>query len=222
MSIAALPECIAARSIRQICFNHWLIAQDHILIGLTEWRRGNSPLDAFNAGIDAAEALIAAIAEWHATDGEHYGDADFRLIGAIGYLVGRRIDFGRDQRVVHDFPSVALVQRLLQALYDEPYRDSIDLLLAKLATDKSVALRVDSEQTYLKLLDAAGDAETVAELVTHAEKNYNKRARDKEYSFGLDYWGGELSNPYSVDWELACVLKKIGWEGDSIHKWRWG
>ena len=54
-------------------------------------------------------------------------------------------------------------------------------------------------------------------MIRQYEKFYDGRYRETG-----DYEGGSMDNPYIVDWQLAAILKKQNWAGDSIHFWRWG
>lgn len=221
LSYDALPDHIGHRRAERICFNLWMIVKDFIDISLHEWRRGNAPLVDMNAGLVAADTLVAAIDEYGAQH-DDYADVDFRLIESCAYLANRGFRWRLPMAAIDRNADVALSDLLNRALRDEPYEEGLDALFDKLASNKRRALAVASYRTYFALLDGKAAAECRDELVKQADANYHRRARDSYYSSGPEYRGGGPDNPYAVDIELACVLKKIGWEGDSIHRWLWG
>ena len=109
----------------------------------------------------------------------------------------------------------------MDAIEGQKWRDGLTEPFERLASKKRQMLAVETYRTYFDLLDAGGDAVRTEELVRIAETNYKKRARDAFFGGGPTYMGGGPDNPYVVDFILAAILKKIGWTGETIHKWKW-
>jgi hypothetical protein len=209
------------RNIDTIFCNYNSYVTKNIDVGLIRWRRREDPRPDFLNGLSRAKEAISAFDEWNASP-INKDAIDWNLARTIGWLMERTlppVDYVSE--LAADAADVALDQLLVEALYDRPYRDQIAAPMAKLDRKARQKLSVVTHQCYFDLLDAAGDAPRMDALVAQAEANYTKRARDSFYGGGPTYMGGGPDNPYVVDWQLAAILKKIGWQGESIHKWRW-
>lgn len=91
--------------------------------------------------------------------------------------------------------------------------------LDQLRRMKGTALAVDSYTTYHQLLHSAlGDPKP---LVERAISLFAKRKSNAFYSGGEQTDGGGPYNAITVDYRLAAIMKKIGYDSDSVHSWRW-
>jgi hypothetical protein len=93
--------------------------------------------------------------------------------------------------------------------------------MAELSGRKRCRLAAETYQAYFAILRGKSDGATLDPLVAGAEALYKQRARDSFYSGGEQTDGGGPDNPHVVDYRLAAVLKKVGYRGESIHRWRW-
>ena len=98
-------------------------------------------------------------------------------------------------------------------------QSDIDHHLNKLLIKKETGLFVETYKTYFAIM-ASKRGEAQDKLIRHAEELYKKRSKDKYYH-SSDIDGGGPANPYVVDFRLGAVMKKIGWDGESRHKWLW-
>ena len=200
----------------------------HFDTALLRWRRGELPVADMEAALRTSGDMLNAITQWQLDDETLVGQADaWNLVSYIAFFLDRPAVLPEDRmpRIRADFSDhaadVALDYLVIDSFNGRDYRDDIAAPMERLASKKRQMLAVDSYRTYFDLLDARGDAERIAPLVQQAEANYSKRARNGFYSGGPTYMGGNGENPYVVDFQLAAVLKHIGWDGDSVHQWRW-
>jgi hypothetical protein len=210
----------AKKDVAAIFANYSRIVRYHVQIGLNRWRRGEDPRADFHAAIDQAELTLREIDIWQPTV-ESIDATDWNLIETIAWLVDRRIEVRRQSERIERAIDLALGELLVDALYDRPYRERVEPLLAELATKPRQELAAATYRTYFDLLDAGKGSANVGGLISQAQKNYSQRARDSFYSGGPGYMGGGPDNPYVVDWELSAVLRKIRWMGDTVHRWKW-
>lgn len=202
--------------------------EKHFDTALLRWRRGESPVPDMEKALATSGEMFAAISDWQLDDEtlNGYGHV-WMLVGYTAYLLNTAVTLSEDRlRQIREdrsqYADVALDYCLLDALEGHEWRSNIALPLEQFATKKRHSLAVESYRTYFALLDANGDNAAVNALVQVAEVNYKKRARDGFYGGGPTYTGGGPDNPYVVDFQLAAILKKIRWAGDSIHRYRWG
>lgn len=202
--------------------------EKHFDTALLRWRRGESPVLDMEKALATSSEMLAAIIDWQLDDEtlNGYGDV-WNLVSYIAYLLNISVKLPKDRlpQIRRDrslYADVALDYCILDALGGHEWRSNFALSLEQLATKKRHSLAVESYRTYFALLDSNGDNAAVNALVQVAEVNYKKRARDGFYGGGPTYTGGGPDNPYVVDFQLAAILKKIGWAGDSIHRYRWG
>lgn len=196
-------------------------------IGMFRWRRNEAPVADLKAVLATGREMLRAIDEWSIPEARVAGSgyvwdltryASFLLSDPVA-LSSELLALVRREQGKH--ADMAMEYHLLDAIEGREWRAGLKESFDQLASKKRQALAVDSYQTYFALIQAnAHGAETEA-LIKRAENNYVQRAKDEFYSGGPIYMGGGLDNPYVVDFTLAAILKKIGWQGESIHKWRW-
>ncbi|KAF0173171.1 MAG: hypothetical protein FD160_3503, partial [Caulobacteraceae bacterium] len=58
-------------------------------------------------------------------------------------------------------------------------------------------------------------------LVRKAEDNWLKRKTNRFFEESDSRDGHGDYNELYVDIYLAAVLRKIGWQGESVHRWKW-
>jgi hypothetical protein len=196
-------------------------------IALLRWRCGDSPVADMKAALSVSGEMVTAIRAWRLDDEtiNGYGDV-WSLVRYIAFLLDQPLELP-DERLLRiresrsQYADVALEYHILDALDGREWHEGVAELLERLATNKRQALAVETYRTYFALLEADGDNEQVHFLVRAAEVNYRKRTRDAFYGGGPTYMGGGPDNPYVIDFGLAAILKRIGWTGDTVHKWMW-
>lgn len=195
---------------------------------LLRWRRGESPVADMKAALAISGEMLAAIANWQLDDETLIGKGGaWSLVGYMVYLLDQQVELPGDRlirirEVRSQHADVALDYHILDAIAGREWRDGLAETLVRLAAKKRQMLAVETYRTYFSLLEAEGREEKVEGLVKAAEVNYQKRTRDGFYGGGPTYMGGGPDNPYVVDFVLAAILKRIGWTGETVHKWTWG
>jgi len=220
-------EMCARAEYAQVYQNLCLSLEKRFDIALLRWRRGEAPVADMKIALAKSAEMLAAINTWPLDDEtlNGYGDV-WNWVRYISYLLDQPmgLPYARLIRIREDrsqYADVALDYHILDALEGREWRKGVSPILERLASKKRQALAVETYRTYFELLDAGGDSDHTTALVRAAEANYNKRSRDGFYSGGPTFMGGGPDNPYVVDFVLAAILKKIGWNGESLHKWKW-
>jgi hypothetical protein len=192
------------------------IVTDHLEITLFRWRQGADPSADMEAGLDWADQMLADMKMWPPSLVQ-LSVTDWGFFQTMAYISGRDLTLPfvvPEPQSVHEVLSLLLVD----ALHDRPYRDRLDAPLEKIGARKIFALPHKCYCAYFAILDAFDSGEDLTPLIRNAEANYKARARR---TGGAGYHGYDLYNPYVVDWQLAALIKKTGWQGESIHRWQW-
>jgi hypothetical protein len=191
----------------------------HLEIGLFRWRHGESPLADFKTGLHWAERTIVAISELLpiAQPGE-FDSHNWAFFRTVAFLSNRHIDTPSEKPAEKLYILDHADRILAKALADFPYRNARDAMLAKLSGIKRLKREYSSMQTYFAILDTEENGQPVDELIEQAEKLFRSRAKVEA---GAAYNGYDIYNDFVPDWQLAAVLKKVGWQGESIHRWNW-
>lgn len=199
----------------------------HFDICLFRWRRRESPVADLNAVLATAEELLVGIDQWSIPEASVIGYGYvWDLTRYASFLLGDPVTLSPEllalvRREQGQHADMALEYHVLDAIEGRDWRSGVRELIDRLASKKRRGLAAESYQTYFALLELEGTDAHAKALIQRAESNYTRRAKDAFYSGRPIYMGGGPDNPYVVDFILAAILKKIGWIGDSIHKWRW-
>lgn len=121
-------------------------------------------------------------------------------------------------------PNVLKMDCLLGAAFNYALRDQWDEPmwaegLSQLQSEGRCALSIETYSTYYRLLRSQG--KDVEELVQRATALFENRKDDEFYIGGPQTEGGDLDNMVTVDYRLAAILRKLHYEGENIHRWRW-
>lgn len=202
VALAASNLWLAASNLTQ-CFSNYLMQ------GLISWRIGSaSPVVPIKAAVDALQG--------HKLPPKEAKELPLEQAAIVSYLV---------EEPWNEIPSADLVaDRLLDRVLALCLRGGSDPAawekgVSQLREMKGTALAVETYSIYGQLLNAGSGG--AADLVDQAGRLFARRAKDAFYSGGLETYGGGLYNKLTVDYRLAAILKKIGYAGDSLHKWRW-
>jgi len=193
------------------------LSQHFLELGLLDWRAGQDPTEFFKAA-----------GEWYDAGWELFQPDDrvgaAHQKGAVDiaqYLVGRRGRLGFSWEEHRGSPYISFTYENAFRLFDQPLPEKL-----KAQNDRYVQHRkgilTRSFITHRKLFDYEGTAEGFEALVREAEKNWLDRRTDRaldDTDFTMGYANG---NDLVVDLDLGAILKKRNWQGESIHRWRWG
>lgn len=186
-------------------------------LGVLNWREGKDPRPEF---ISAGEWYDKA---WALTPDEDKIGIAYSMgpIDTVQYLVGRpaRLAFVWPEHAESEY--VPFKYEIAFRLHDRAVPAELK------AFNDGEARRTNyvicrSFMTYRKLLDYKGDGFGLNALIAEAEQNWLDRKKDRRLRDADVILGGKLSNDSVVDFELGAILKKLNWQGESIHKWQWG
>lgn len=214
--------CKKERKIGGIFSNYLSIMEYHFSIALIAMR---GDLDdrvepAMAQSMATIDEMIDQIDVWEATVAD-YDSMLWPIARVAAYLANHEIDFTFESPELADNEDLAILQRVVDALYDRPYKDGLDEMLFEFGKVKRQKLAFDTYKLYFELLECDPNSPEADALVAKGEEYYLKRAKDSYFKGGMMIEGGGLDNDEYVDYVLSAILKKIGWQGKSIHKWRW-
>lgn len=227
MIVDANAKMIAQNNFVQVYSNLTDRLSYEFAIGLFRWRRAESPIADFETVLATGQELLAAINQWSIPEASVVGYGYvWDLARYASFLLGDPIALSPEllaliRREQSQHADMALERHVLDAIEGREWRTGARELIDQLASKKRQGLAVESYRTYFALLDVGSNAADTKTLIERAERNYARRAKDAFYSGGPIYVGGGPDNPYVVDFTLAAIMKKIGWKGESIHRWRW-
>jgi hypothetical protein len=216
-SLKVIPELIGAGNFVWAAKNYAMIADKNTDLGLLHWRRGLDPHPDFERAIEAYESLRALVHEHDLERRNH----EFPIVYAMLFLMGHKTTIEFEDEEFHEEQRWPCYQCcLVHALHDQALNERHARLLNQyLAQNDGLADR--SVLTYLKLLGMRQTDRSVDELVTVADANWAGRKSDRFFSHGAAFDGHGVMNDIYVDIYLAAVLQKIGWQGESVHRWKW-
>lgn len=183
------------------------------------WRRGDSPRDYAEQGVNILEDNVPGLLR----DVPEMTVSSFHLEvgGVFAFLIGRPYFHALRPEEI-DYPDGRLTVHLLHALEGRLDRPAMEAELEAFAQTKKHALSVKTYRNYFDLLDRAEAGQPFDDLVELGGMLYDKREKDAFYSGGPALEGGGPGNGDLVDYSLGAVLKHIGYQGASVHAWRWG
>lgn len=226
--IRLLNEEVIARGDFQLAFsNIATAAYVTFTIALQKWRLGQCPRSDIIEVLAIADRLATAATDWNIDEEVLVGNGNVWIIGRhAAYLTDLRgLSLPAKQAIIREKQSKHVDVRLNYALLDiiecNEENDDWQNILGILRSKKCQSLAAETYDTYFSLLLNRQDPAFTDVLVRKAEDNYARRSRDRFFIGGPFYAGGGPDNPCVVDFQLACILKAIDWQGESIHKWSW-
>ncbi|MBO9501005.1 hypothetical protein [Brevundimonas sp. A19_0] len=215
-----LPQRRLAHDTNGLLMNYGGWMQAHMEIGIRQWRLDLDPRPEFVAGLNAIEQGIAEAIALNATPRD-IDQLNLWIAQPIAYLMDRTLPVLQGTTGINqDLPSRTASDLLGDALFDRPYRDQLPALMTALGRRKAEHLALVTAQNQFALLDAAGDEARIAELAAEGDALYLRRAKDAYFEPAIILGGGE-DNPIMLDWQLAAILKKVGFKSHSPNLWLW-
>ncbi|MCX7358416.1 MAG: hypothetical protein NT015_09790 [Alphaproteobacteria bacterium] len=217
-TLQTIPSLLDAANYEWAAKNYAMMADAHVELGVLRWRGGLDPRPDFERATSAFDALGELVSDHGLPKANH----EFPILYAMLSLSGRRtsIEF-EDSAFFKESRWPCYLSCIVHALHDQPldsYRDQ--LLDTYLGEGDELADR--TMRTYLNLLEAHSVGVPVDALVAEAEANWLKRKTSRFFADeGLLCEGHGLKNELFVDLYLSAILHKIGWDGESIHRWKW-
>jgi len=212
-----IPDLIKEGNFAWAAYNYEMVATSQTELGLLHWRRGLDPRPDFERAIDAYDNLCV-MARTKQLKGSDYS---LPLVYAMLSLMGRKVAIEFHNAKSHQEYSDSYYKCcLVHALHDQPLDERHAGLLEKHLTENN-ELPDRSFLAYFQLLGLRPSDQSPGELVQLADANWAKRKRDRIFADGPSLEGYGIMNELYVDIYLAAVLQKIGWEGESVHRWKW-
>jgi len=195
--------------------------KSQLALGLIKWRNNEDPRPNFEKAIERAVTNIPELSKLSTLA---VIEEDFRLenLKIIAFLLDKTTE------LEINLESVKETDRRLDCLLASTICDRVNLKIdtqthieiLKLFKNKRTSLAAKTYETYFEILHNP-NAKNVEEVVKKAENLYLDRSSDSFYSGGDTTDGGGPDNDIVVDFRLAAVLKKINYQGNSIHRWNW-
>jgi len=189
--------------------------RDRVMEGLIRWRTDmGSPVAAIRGAVQWVRESVDILRSEHGATME----SEIVLVNAsiLCFLVN-------ETPIAFD-TSVLKMDCLLDAAFSRALRDQWDDAMwaqgiAELQNETRCALCIETYSTYHRLLrNEGGDVE---KLVERATALFEKRRDDEFYIGGPQTEGGDLDNTVTVDYRLAAALKKLSYNNENQHRWRW-
>lgn len=215
----ALPINFENRDYARAVYNVKNQAEAYVEIGVLRWRQGIDPRPDFASAISAYGEAVA-LAQKHEVPRSEFGLCPLTYVAFS--LMGQHTEL-----FFQDPPDRLPIRRyplyehcLCHWLHDhEPDEPVIKLLEWHLS--KKPILYDDVFRNYFQLLGKWPADKDRATLVGEAESYWLKRKTSRHYhNLSAIDGHGEYNDIY-LDLRLSAVMKKIGWTGESIHRWVW-
>lgn len=186
-----------------------------LMQGLIAWRQGAEAAQLIASAVGKLEANADVLAGMPGIELSSI-DLPFEKAAIVSFLLDRPTRLS-SPLVDVIAPDRRLDATMVSELAGGSPGDGAHSELVSLAKISDLAAR--SYETYFELLGPSVEGHSVDEMVREAEINFKSRISDSFYSGGDQTEGGSQDNGLVVDYRLAAVLKKIGYEGDTIHRW---
>ena len=194
-----------------------ITAEAYVDLGLLHWRRGIDPREDFECAGRAYLKLIEVVRQ-HKLPASGF---ETPLIYAAMFLLDRRVPivFG-DEALYRTSRWDCYQARLVHALLDVPPSDALVAATERfLSEPETLPDRIF--ESYFQLLGLRPQTMDLEERVRRAKATWAERKRDELIPAGRALDGHGDANDLYVDLYLGAVLKKIGWQGHTVHRWIW-
>lgn len=205
-----------------LSFNSRQIFKNNFMQALITWRFGGDPRLLLTHAIDRATESIAAIVT---LNNNIPIERSFHVesLKIIAFLMDKDISISSKVECVEE-PDRRLDIMLGLSINNEIssiYKEQIEIELAKLYKSKKYLLAAQTYNLYFDILNGSDETFKIQDIIVIADKLYSKRASNSFFSGGNATEGGGPDNDIVVDYRLAAILKKINYQGSSIHCWNW-
>lgn len=192
--------------------------KDYLMAGLIQWRTGSESPAAFIG--DAVHAVTDGL--WVLSSfGNPFAGSEIPVEQAsiCAFLIGLEGPVCSGMVLNSDRRLDSIIADALLDKWEQPAWDSA---MAELRAIKGSRLAVETYAAYHNLLFSRPKDASREDWVRSCEVLFKRRAKDGFYGGGDQTYGGGPDNNFIVDYRLAAILKKIGYDGESLHLWRWG
>jgi len=187
-----------------------------LMKGLIEWRMGTDPSDSLSEAANGFADDWATVLAVGKGDGKSI-DVPAERVAFVAYLIGKPPSIGVSSEGFESdrFLDVVLGDWLFDSWNGESWEQGMEQL-----REAGSHLAVQTYELY-KAVAHAAEADLPA-LSQDGEKLFAKRKSDRFFSGGDQTEGGSEDNNVTVDYRLAALLKRAGFDGTSeVHAWKW-
>jgi hypothetical protein len=194
-------------------------AEVYVDLGMLRWRQGIDPRADFSSGAEAILAMQSLLQDLP-QQSRSRPDLATDLVNVSMFLGGHAM--ARESVGFQPAQARVLCYRclvtsvLLQGSPDPDLFEQCNQFLSE-----NAELVDQTQLTYLELLGLRASGKTVDDLVRKAENNWLLRKTSSLFEEGASREGHGAMNELYVDIYLGAILKKIDWEGQSVHRWVW-
>jgi hypothetical protein len=196
---------------------------DYLKLSVINWRQGEPPLDLILKAHEAHESLIEyrntfdpeqtvsmsgyqTITDWdHLYSMFWLADLPYQMEFYFpDYLNNRYFTYSRF--LLHSVQEIDVPEDIHKKamLFSTSNNDLVDIHFKNL----------------LSLLDEAIPQSDMMERVSFLNTQWEQRKTSGYYSRSCAYLAGQgTTNNFSIDYQLASVIKKMGWDVETVHKW---
>ncbi len=190
-----------------------------LMQGLITWRiDAGSPMKYFVDAIAIANETIQYI-NTVTPDFNVATEFPFEIAGLLAFIINEPFKVPEIELKGLTFDRL-LRYELVKSLHGAQNEKEWDTLLAPEKDKKRTQLAYNTYTLYKNMIFHPEYSEIDA-FVKEGETLFRKRSRNAFYDGGPSYCGGGPDNDVTVDFELAAVMKFVGYSGPSMHRYRW-
>jgi len=205
--------------------NHIGQLHDLAWLSLALWRQRQDPRETIRSLVEQYAQFQSHVSLYDPNDqlglrnNYNYIFSQTDLIDALGWLAGITSKVTDVPRPEANFFYSCSNYLLRQAIGIDGAIEDRERFLAQLEVGSSLPKRILVDRA--KILGVIETDEPLELLVERSDASWEERRASaffKKYGIRSGY---SASNYRDVDYYLAVALKKVGYEGDTIHKWIW-
>ncbi|PHR98520.1 MAG: hypothetical protein COA78_25985 [Blastopirellula sp.] len=188
-----------------------------LMKSLIQWRIGTDPSDSLSEAAEGFADDWLTVSTIGNSDTQS-ADVPAERVAFVAYLIGKPYPIvpSSDGLQSDRLLDLVLGNWLFDSWNGELWEQGMEQLRRMDRTDLSVR----TYELYKSVVDATG-ADLPA-LSQEGEKLFAKRKSDSFFSGGDQTEGGGPDNDFTVDYRLAALLKRAGFDGTSeTHAWKW-
>lgn len=201
-------------------FNTEQIFICNLMIGLIEWRINQNPKLQLIKAINHFEKELSKL-KVHKDYKKFQNPFLIIIANYFAYLCNMEINLVIDSLVTKDEHYNIEYYLFNSITKSSNFKTEIETSLYKINKSKRYQLVFNSYTNYFQILEDFENNLSINSKIEVAESFFRKRATNSYYSNGYGLDGGYLHNNLVIDFRLAAILKKIQYNGNSSHQWKW-
>jgi hypothetical protein len=212
--------------IRLALSNYSHLIHDHCDTALMLWRSGKDPRQIIADAHDVYNEMVSYRNQFDPdaifTMAQIQGTADWDLLYSLFWLIGKHEPFDfyfADYQTGRYF---IYSRYILCKTTNTKIPDDIEFLTMEAQKNNNDFVDKNFRDLLMLFDDRLGESETQIIVERITSNWYKRRNLDFYYSDAADCAGHDVSNDLSIDYQLACILKRNRWVfPENPHFWRW-